>query len=480
MQRERLSPSPEAAPHVPFSTVLAGLSYALDLTEGQRPGHAIRSCLIGMRIADTLGLETGTRAALFYALLTKDLGCSSNSARFTALFGHDDHDLKVDLKTIDWTRALESFRFVVQHAEPGQFWLRRVWRVLAILSKGEEGARAVVRTRCERGADIATMLGLPRLTSDAIRALDEHWDGRGQPYGLEGESIPLLARILGLAQTLEVFFTSHGTMAAYDMAVARRGSWFEPQVVDALLATSPDDPFWEALARQDHLDHLLASQPEELCIPASDAQLDTVTEAFARVIDAKSPWTYAHSQGVAAIAGHMGHLLGYDPRALRDLRRAALLHDLGKLGVSNLILDKPGRLTDDEFAVMRTHPRHTEQILQRVSCFAHLAPAAAAHHERLDGRGYHRGLSGRAIPSAARVLCAADICDALLASRPYREGLPVERVLDIMQRESGAALDPVCVEALATVLRDGLHEAGASTPAAHLVDALQEDYAQAA
>ncbi|NOT44101.1 MAG: HD domain-containing protein [Acidobacteria bacterium] len=350
MQREWSSPSPEAAPHVPFSTVLAGLSYALDLTEGQRPGHAIRSCLIGMRIADTLGLESGTRAALFYALLTKDLGCSSNSARFAALFGHDDHDLKVDLKTIDWTRALESFRFVVQHAEPGQFWLRRVWRVLAILSKGEEGARAVVRTRCERGADIATMLGLPRPTSDAIRALDEHWDGRGQPYGLEGDAIPLLARILGLAQTLEVFFTSHGTMAAYDMAVARRGSWFEPQVVDALLATAPDDPFWEALARQDHLDHLLASQPEDLCIPASDAQLDTVTEAFARVIDAKSPWTYAHSHGVAAIAGHMGRLLGYDQRALRDLRRAALLHDLGKLGVSNLILDKPGRLTDDEFA----------------------------------------------------------------------------------------------------------------------------------
>src|SRR5262245_34598090 len=173
------------------SEVLAGLSYALDLTEGQRPGHAVRSCLIGMRLAEALSLPREDRASLFYALLMKDLGCSSNSARFAALFGANDHDLKADLTQINWSKALESFRFVARHAAPGQCFLRRTWRLLAIMARGPEGARDVVRTRCERGADIAKMLGLSDDTAEAIRALDEHWDGLGQPYGRKGPEIPL-------------------------------------------------------------------------------------------------------------------------------------------------------------------------------------------------------------------------------------------------------------------------------------------------
>ena len=232
---------------VRLSDVLAGLSYALDLTEGQRPGHSVRSCLIGMRIADVIGLAPDQRSALFYALLMKDLGCSSNAARFAALFGSHDHDLKANLKHIDWSRALESFRYVVRNAAPERTTLRRIWRVLAVMSRGPEGARAVVRTRCERGADIARQLGLSEATAEAIRALDEHWDGRGQPYALKGDAIPLFARILGLAQTVEVFFTDRGAHAACDMAVARRGSWFDPQLVDALQSIAGDTRFWRDL-----------------------------------------------------------------------------------------------------------------------------------------------------------------------------------------------------------------------------------------
>lgn len=471
---------PVISPVVRFSEVIAGLSYALDLTEGQRRGHAARTCLIGMRIAQTLGLGEADRASLFYALLMKDLGCSSNAARFAALFGAADQDLKAAIKTINWTRAIESFRFITRSVAPGAFFTKRIWRTLAVLAAGTKGANEVVRTRCERGADIARLLEFSNDTVQAIRTIDEHWNGAGQPYRIRGEGIPLLGRIVCLAQTAEVFATTYGEKVAFDMAATRRGRWFDPQVVDAFMTLKSDDAFWRDQAFGNPLAAVAAFAPVERVLAADDAKLDRAAEAFARVIDAKSPWTYRHSTGVAEVAVRLAAEMGRDGQFVRELRRAALLHDLGKLGVSNLILDKPGRLGDDELTAMRRHPGYTSDILERAGCFAHLAPMASAHHERLDGRGYHRGLSAPDLSLASRILCVADVCDALRASRPYREGLPDERVLEIMQREAGSALDVECVGALRNVLA-AMPAAGATVvPAVQLVPALSEDYTQAA
>src|SRR5215510_1488436 len=235
-------------PDFRLSEVLSGLSYALDLTEGQRPGHAVRSACIGMRLADAIGLDADARSHLFYALLMKDLGCSSNAARFAVLFGADDHEVKSDLKITNWSHPLDAFRFAARNVAPGQFWLRRTWQFVALMSRGPAGARDVVLTRCERGADIARMLAFQDETVQAIRALDEHWDRAGQPYSLRREQIPLLARVLGLAQTVEVYAASYGLDAAYDMALSRRSTWFDPEMVDALVAIRHDTPFWNALA----------------------------------------------------------------------------------------------------------------------------------------------------------------------------------------------------------------------------------------
>ncbi len=461
------------------SEVLAGLSYALDLTEGQRPGHSVRTCLIGMRIADVMQLPASQRSALFYALLMKDLGCSSNSARFAVLFGNHDHDIKADLKNIDWSRAIESFRFVARNAAPGQFFLKRTWRLLAIMARGPEGAREVVRTRCERGADIARMLGLADETVGAIRALDEHWDGLGQPYSMKGEQIPLLARIVNLAQTLEVFITAHGLAAAFEMAAARRRSWFDPAAVDALFSIRGDAGFWGALKGETSLETLASLEPADGIITIDEDRLDLFATAFARVIDAKSPWTYQHSNGVAEIATAIAARLGFSDAQVRVLRRSALLHDLGKLGVSNLILDKPDKLTPDEYAIMQRHAEHTSQILSRVACFKPLAFEAAAHHERLDGRGYHLGLTANQISLSTRILAVSDISDALRSSRPYRVGLPLDRVLDIVGRDAGIGLDPEVVEALRLALTDVMQTPAVDVPAARFVHALEEDYRQA-
>ena len=462
-----------------LSEVVSGLSCALDITEGQRPGHAARSCLIGMRIADEIGLSAVDRSHLYYALLLKDLGCSSNAARFAAIFAADDQELKANIKVVDWSKAYQAYAYVVRNVAPGQFWFRRVWQLLSVMARGPEGAREVVVTRCERGADIARRIGFEPPVVEAIRALDEHWDGHGQPYGLRRQTIPLLGRILGLAQTVEVFASSENVRVALDLAFSRRGSWFDPGLVDALWSTRNDAEFWQTL-QGDPLPHVAALEPADRILRIDDEGLDAVVSAFAEVVDAKSPWTYQHSAGVARVADHMAGTLGLSSHARRQLSRAALLHDLGKLGVSSLILDKPGKLTDQEFSAMRRHPAATLEILNRVGCFREIAGLAAAHHERLDGRGYHLGLSASDIALGSRILCVADIADALTMSRPYREGLPPERVLSILSAQTGSAVDPACVEALEIMFRAQAAPAVDAAPAATLVPALAEDFIQAA
>ena len=465
---------------VRLSEVIAGLSTALDLTEGQRPGHSVRSCAIGMRLTEVLGLSKELRSALFYALLMKDLGCSSNASHFATLFAADDQTLKTRLSLVNWSRALESFRFVAESVAPGLAWNRRVWQALAVFSKGPKGARDVVLTRCERGAEIAQMIGFANETVHAIRALDEHWDGRGQPYGLKGEEIPLLARVLCLAQTVEIFVSTYGVLTAYDMAFERRGSWFDPALVDALLSIRKDAAFWHWLGEGDTLREIGSVEPEDRVILADADRLDVVAEAFARVIDAKSPWTYNHSNGVATLTVSMAETLGFAYGEVRELRRAALLHDIGKLGVSNLILDKPDKLTNAEFEIVRRHPAHTEEILGRVGCFRHLAELSAAHHERLDGTGYHRRRGEANLTLAARLLSVADMADALLSSRPYRPPLKTGRVVEIMAREVGPGLDPECFGALKRVLSDATVTSSSDVPAARIVPALATDCYQAA
>ncbi len=369
-----------------LSEILAALSYALDITDGQPAGHAVRTCLIGMRLAGEVGLEIEDRAALFYALLLKDAGCSSNAAKMSALYGADDFTAKRNVKTVNHSYLPEALGYVLRNVGSKRDLVR-------VLRAGAKTARQMTEIRCERGAEIALMLDLPQETADAIRTLDEHWDGKGHPAGLAGEGIPLLGRIVCLAQTTEVFFTSFGPDIAVDMALERTGRWFDPALVRVLASLREDGRFWGSLGTGAR-SSVAALEPAERLVLADEARLDRVAEAFANVIDAKSPYTYRHSERVAEIAVSTGTALGFSTAALRDLRRAALLHDIGKLGVSNLVLDKPGKLTDEEFATIRRHPEWTEQILRRVSRFDELASVAAAHHEKLDGTGYHRGLRG--------------------------------------------------------------------------------------
>jgi HD-GYP domain-containing protein (c-di-GMP phosphodiesterase class II) len=432
---------------VALSEVLAALSYALDLTEGEPPGHAVRTTAIGMRLAEQIGLADEERSSLFYALLLKDAGCSSNAARLSTLFAADDRAAKRAMKLTDWSKPGALAAYTWKHVEPGRGPVAKARRMKAIAAE-EDVTREVFGARCERGAEIARMLDLPEPSAEAIRALDEHWDGTGYPLGLTGEEIPLLGRILCLAQTVEVFTRTTGPGGALAMALERAGRWFDPSLVEALFAFRDDAAFWGPLEDPSTVPPSAAWEPEDRIVLADEARLDKVAEAFARVIDAKSPFTARHSHEVARWAGAIGAHLDLDAVALRDLRRAGLLHDIGKLAVSNRILDKPGRLDPDEFEAVKAHPRHTQAILERVACFASIVDVAASHHERLDGRGYHRGLSALHLSPAARVLAVADVYEALTAERPYRAAMPAEAALEIIRADRGTGLDPASVDAL--------------------------------
>jgi HD-GYP domain-containing protein (c-di-GMP phosphodiesterase class II) len=428
---------------IALSELIGALSSALDIGEGEPAGHAARSCLIGMRLADEIGLAVPARSDLFYALLLKDAGCSANSAHMAALFGADDQAAKRTSKLVNWARPLSAFMWSLKTVAPDGSLIYRTGRLRAIRNEGHV-TRSLMRARCHRGAEIATKLGFSEATAEAIRALDEHWDGHGQPLGLEGTEIPIAARIMCLAQTVEVFNAARGTQVAYRIAVKRRGQWFDPALVDALGHFRRDEEFWSSLATP----AVSALEPPDHVLIADEDRLDLIAEGFAAVIDAKSPWTHEHCDRVCEIVTGMANLLEFDEPAVRELRRAALLHDIGKLSISNRILDKPGALTDEEQARFREHPLLTEQILGRVPSFGALAALASAHHERLDGGGYPRGLAAEELTMSMRVLAVADVYEALISERPYRPAYTPESALELMSSDVPSRLDPDAFAAL--------------------------------
>lgn len=431
--------------------MLGALSHALDLTEGQPYGHAARTCLIGMRIGEALGLDPDTLSQLYYSLLMKDAGCSSNAHATTEFFGTDDQVLKSSLKFADWTNPLGQKLFALRNAALGQGFGARVRQILRMARADEGTGRELIRIRCDRGAEICRSLGFPRATVEAVRSLDEQWDGSGAARGLAGDEIPLLSRIALLAQTLEVFAARDGAPRALDVVRAREGRWFDPGLVAVLQGWEDHPAWWGELYGSDVLSRLSAVEPEDRVIRVDAEGVDRVAEAFAEVVDAKSPFTGRHSTRVALLARGMGEVLGLGSEELRNLYRAGLLHDIGKLAISNRILDKNGPLTLGERKQVERHPVLTWTIIGQVEVFAPIARKSAVHHERLDGTGYPWGYGAAELGRDDRILAVADIYEAVTATRPYRAGAPPEQALSILREMENVAVDAEMVRAVAAL-----------------------------
>jgi HD-GYP domain-containing protein (c-di-GMP phosphodiesterase class II) len=288
--------------------------------------------------------------------------------------------------------------------------------------------------------------------AQGIRHLDEHWDGGGMPLGLQGNAIPIYSRIALLAQIVDVFQIANGIDGAKSEVQHRTGTWFDPQLAAAFERLAAQADFWETL-RSDDLRHaIFALEPAQSSSMVDEDYLDDIAAAFAQVVDSKSPYTSGHSERVTLFADLIAKQLEMSAEQRRWLKRAALLHDIGKLGVSNSILDKPGKLDPDEWAAMKMHAAHTETILSRIAAFGELAAVAGAHHERLDGNGYPHGLKGDQITLETRIITTADIFDALTAERPYRAAMPVTKALATMSEMIGTQIDVDCFGALQQAL----------------------------
>jgi HD-GYP domain-containing protein (c-di-GMP phosphodiesterase class II) len=434
-----------------LSELISALSHALDITEGQPEGHCVRCCWIGMHVGRRLGLGEDDLWHLYYTLLLKDLGCSSNAARICELYLTDDLSFKRDFKTVGDSLP-KVLQFVLSHTGLKAPLAERFRSVLTIMRDGDGIAQELIATRCQRGAEIARLLRFPESVAAGIYSLDEHFNGQGRPQGLAGEAIPLYSRIALLAQVVDVFHTAGGRLAAFEEVRQRAGGWFDPALVQALEQLEDDDAFWATLAAPDVMTAVLGLEPAGHVVALDDDYLDDIAAAFGQVVDSKSPYTSGHSVRVALYTDLIAEALGLAPERRRWLKRGALLHDVGKLGVSNSVLDKPGKLDDDEWAAVKAHAMYTETILSRIDAFAELAVVSAAHHERLDGKGYPRGVMAAEICLETRIITTADIFDAITAERPYRGAVPIPKTLEIMAENVGTAIDAQCFDALKQAL----------------------------
>ncbi|WP_312440581.1 HD domain-containing phosphohydrolase [Janthinobacterium sp.] len=461
--------TPVPASSIKLSELIAALSQALDITEGQPEGHCIRCCWIGMHVGREIGMSDDDLWNLYYTLLLKDLGCSSNAARICELYLTDDLAFKQDFKTVGDSLP-QVLKFVLKHTGLKAGLAERFRAVMTILRDGPQIAQDLIATRCQRGADIARLLRFPESVAAGIYSLDEHFNGQGKPDRVAGAAIPMFSRIALMAQVIDVFHTADGSRAARAEVRQRAGSWFDPQLVTAFERVAGSSDFWSMLRSENIGAAVSALEPAARVVPVDEDYLDDIAAAFGQVVDSKSPYTSGHSERVALYTDMIAEAMGMTLERRRWLKRGALLHDVGKLGVSNSVLDKAGKLDTDEWLAVQQHAGYTEKILSRIDAFAELAIVAAAHHERLDGKGYPRGLKDADISLETRIITTADIFDAITADRPYRGPIPIPKALDIMAETVGTAIDAQCFEALKAAL-ERLPELTATVATAAMVPA---------
>jgi HD-GYP domain-containing protein (c-di-GMP phosphodiesterase class II) len=429
---------------VRLAELVAALSLATDLGLGQPQEHILRQTVIATRLATLAELPDDERAATFYVSLLGWVGCVSDSHEMSHWFG-DDTQIRAASYEVD-RAGLPMMRFLLAHLEAGGSSLRRVSMVGRFVMGGYRDVMESLVAHCQTTADIADRLGLAAQVLRALPQVLERWDGKGGPAGLAGEEIERVMRVVHVANDTEVFCRVGGVPAAVDMLRERRGSEFDPALVDLCCAHA--DEVFEDLDAIDAWSVVIEGS-STLDRRMDESELRAALETFADYADVKSPWFLGHSRAVAALAAEAARRAGFSAAELELVEQAAFVCRLGAIGVSAGAWNKPGPLTRIEWERVRTVPYLTERVLDRQPRLAEIGAIAGMFHERIDGSGYPRGLAGGAIPPAARLLAAAEVYQALREARPHRAALTAERAQAVLLDEARAGrLDATAVNAV--------------------------------
>jgi HD-GYP domain-containing protein (c-di-GMP phosphodiesterase class II) len=407
-----------------------------------------------MHIADLLQLSPEQQTGLYYAELLMDAGCTAWTSRLAASFMSDEIVARREFFFFsDFGNPVDVLTWLKDFMAVGAPAHVRAQRVLNFALHGRESMREGFRNTCEVAQRFAQRLGMSEEVQTALLSVFEQWDGSG-PNATRGELVPITSRIVYATSLLEAFHCMAGRAAAIRLAQQRRGKAFDPSVVDAFLSICREEVFWEGLERESAWTTVLSMEPPSPYRYIRKEKLEDVALSFADFADLKSFYSAGHSRRVGDLAERMAgrRLLSNDEIA--TIRRGGLIHDLGLVTVPSFTLDKPQEeRTPVEREQFRLHPYYAERILSRVSALEPIVPLVAAHHERMDGRGYYRGLAGVQIPFGARIIAVADGFDELSHDAPDQPALDAEAALTRMREDVGGGLCPDAFEALVQELR---------------------------
>lgn len=425
-----------------LTELLASVSLATDLGTGQPLGHALRTCAIATGLAEAMGCAPEECRTVHQVALLRFIGCTADSAETAAVVGGNDRGYIAAMAPVFMGSAAKAVARTVRTAGAEYPPLPRARHVARALADYRNAA-ASLGAHCEVAAMLARRAGLEDPVVHALGHAYERWDGKGFPAGLGGEAVPLAVRVVVVARDVDLAVVLGVDPDAW--LRERAGRAYDPVVASACREA------WPSLraAAADEWEAALACEPEPVAT-AAPGRLDAILTAFADFGDLKSPWIRGHSRTVASLAEGAGRHAGLDEAACDALRRAGLVHDLGRVAIENGIWDKAGGLTTSELERMRLHPYYTERILARCGALARFAETASAHHERVDGSGYHRALSAKDQSKETRLLAAADVFAALTADRPHRPAFSGDEAARVLEAENGLAAEAVaCVLAAA-------------------------------
>jgi HD-GYP domain-containing protein (c-di-GMP phosphodiesterase class II) len=428
--------------------IIAALSLATDLAIGQPMENALRSCVLAMRLGDALGFGRADMLAVYWSALLRHVGCNAESHSVAVLFG-DEVAFNRDVALTDMGRASEMMPLILRTLRKANAGARPLAMIAAIasgLASSKTVATEVVGGHCEVAERLAVRLGFNADVVTAVGQSEERWDGRGLPAGLKGEAIAAAVRVVNLARDFIVLSAALGPDAAEAKLRGRRGGAYDPKVVDLFLQRRRS--FTGGFEAVVSWDEVLRLEPEPRVV-FSDEEIDAACLAMADFADIKSPFTNGHSRAVAALAVEAGRRFGMSTGELADLRRAAMLHDIGQSAISARIWTKPGPLSEPEWEEVRLHPYYGERILSRSPALARLGALVGGHHERLDGAGYHRGVGAAGLPPQARILAVAEAYEGMVEDRAHRKALSADRAAAELKRGvRDGRIDGDCADAV--------------------------------